>query len=187
MKIIFVTHGETVENAGGVLMGQAIGGELSQLGKLQAQELANALKDTKIDYAYSSDLNRAVQTANEILKYHKDLRLTLSKEIRERSFGSFQGKTKSEVGWQDRMTAEDHADFEPMKELYARIEQFLIKLEKQHRNDTVLLVAHRNVGLILEAIVRGIPVSKISQAGLSNMKTGGMKTFDYAGKSKVTY
>lgn len=120
-------------------MGQLIGGELSPLGKSQAEALAQKLKDTKIDAAYSSDLSRAIQTANEILKYHKDLRLNLAKELRERNFGAFQGKKKSEVGWYDKMTAEDIAGFEPIKDLCSRIRNFLFEIGKQHSDNTVLL------------------------------------------------
>ena len=185
MKIIFVTHGQTLDNAEGILIGQLPGEELSSLGQSQARELGESLKDVKIDCAYSSDLSRAVQTARDILKHHVGLRLVLTEGLRERSYGALQGKKKSEIGWYDEMVYEDHAGFEPLKDLRSRVEKFLLKIEKQHKDDTVLLVAHRNLGIVLESVVRGIPLSELRTVTL--MKTGGMRTFEYNGKkTKVT-
>jgi broad specificity phosphatase PhoE len=178
MKIIFVTHGETLENAEGILMGQLIGGKLSSLGISQAQKVGQELKDTKIDAAYSSDLSRAIETANEILKYHKNLRLNLTKDLRERNLGMHQGKKKSEVklspgGW----LADNEFGYEPIKDLCFRVERFLLSIEKQHKGDTVLLVGHRICGMALECVINKIPINNFST--IVELKQGGMKTFDY--------
>jgi len=178
MKIIFVTHGETLENAEGIIMGQLIGGKLSPLGKLQAQKVGVLLKDTQIDVAYSSDLSRAIETANEILKYHKNLHLNLAKELRERNFGSHQGKKKSEInGLSDRWFTDDGMGFETIEALCSRVEKFLLKIEKPHKNDTVLLVGHRVCGVALECVINQIPTSKFY--AITEMKQGDLKTFEY--------
>ena len=177
MKVIFVTHGETIENASGILMGQAIGGELSPLGRRQAQVAGKELESIQIDAAYSSDLSRAVQTAEEILKYHRELKLILTEALRERSFGSLQGKNKDEVGWRNSMVNEDYGDFGTINSLCSRIGKFLIEIGRRYKNDTVLLVAHRNCGTALECVVNRIPQSEIST--VTPMKNGEIRHYEF--------
>ena len=60
-KIIIVRHGQSTSN----VLGHTTGwhdAELSELGMQQAELLAQALKDEKIDFIISSDLKRAKQT-----------------------------------------------------------------------------------------------------------------------------
>ena len=83
MKIIFITHGQTVENVENIMQGQLIGGRLSDLGKKQAERLAELIKSEKVDAAYCSDLSRAVETARIVLTYHKDLRPIFTSDLRE--------------------------------------------------------------------------------------------------------
>ncbi len=66
MKLILVRHAETEANAKGINPGKEHG-ELTILGKKQAELLAECLKSHKIDKVYSSDFPRAVYTTEQIL------------------------------------------------------------------------------------------------------------------------
>lgn len=182
MKIIFVTHGQTLENAEGIIMGQLIGGELSPLGRSQVKGLAEKLKDAKIDCVYSSDLSRAVQTANEILKYHKNLQLNLTKDLRERNLGRFQGKKISEIQefQEDRWYNKEYSNLETIKGLFSRVKKFLVQINKTHINDTVLLVGHRTCGEALECVMNGVPVSDFGT--LPQLKNADIRIFEYNSK-----
>jgi broad specificity phosphatase PhoE len=69
MRLIIIRHGETNDNANGICQGQN-DSPLSENGIAQAKSLALRFKDRKIDAVYSSDLQRAANTALEILKFH---------------------------------------------------------------------------------------------------------------------
>jgi broad specificity phosphatase PhoE len=157
MKLIITRHGETEENLKGILQGH-LPGKLSLEGKKQAKKLALRLKYEKIDYIYSSDLARSVDTAKEIHKYHKKIPLTLTKELRERYLGKYQGKTKEEVGW-DFKDSKNHfkqpKDSENKKQLYKRANNFLHKLQKKHKKDIVLIVGHGGINKALIAVITG--------------------------------
>jgi len=56
-RLIFVRHGETEENKAKIVQGQKHG-KLSEEGLEQAKKVAERLKDEKIDFIYSSDLDR---------------------------------------------------------------------------------------------------------------------------------
>ncbi len=77
MKLILVRHGQTHENVAKIIQGQSQG-RLTAQGREQAQKVGLRLKDEKISIAYVSDLERAKQTAKEILKYHSETPIVYS-------------------------------------------------------------------------------------------------------------
>ena len=94
-----VRHGETDSNKTGVLQGQ-INVPLSSTGQLQADRAGNHLEKCQFDCAFSSDLERAFQTANTIIKNNKHKETTNDVKtnmlIREKSFGKLENTTLSE-------------------------------------------------------------------------------------------
>jgi len=53
--------------------------------------VAKALKDVPFDTCYSSDLQRAVETAKRVLVHHSGVEIQTQLGMRERYMGSFQG------------------------------------------------------------------------------------------------
>jgi len=144
MKIILTRHGETEENKAGVVMGGAVHGTLSDSGKEQARKLANRLKNEKIDVIISSDLDRAIKTAEEIAKYHPKAKIEIKEELKERNFGEYQGKRKKDIGnWEEKITSLDHhKSMETFDALSNRIKKLVMYIENNYQNKTVLLVGH---------------------------------------------
>ncbi len=173
MRLILTRHGETIENAEGIIQGQSHG-RLSELGKEQARKVANRLKEEKIDAIYSSDLERAAHTAEEIAKYHPHVRINFVRELRERHFGVLQGKKRSDADW--NASKEEYAKphtkpegGESLNDIFERARKFLDSVLHKHRNDTVLFVAHGGLGRALIAVITGKPPSEFPNIGyLSN-------------------
>src|SRR5438477_2725836 len=95
MKLFAVRHGETEWNLERREIGQ-LDSHLSPRGILQAQRLAKRLSGINFDALYTSDLGRAVQTAEIIgLECHKSV--TVDAGLRERHMGVFQGLTEEEM------------------------------------------------------------------------------------------
>jgi len=90
--VYFVRHGQTSDNVLGIIQGQK-DTQLNETGVQQASDVAEALKNIKLDLAFTSDLIRAVDTANAILDHHPNINLTKSEMLRERHMGTLQGKT----------------------------------------------------------------------------------------------
>ena len=66
--------------------------DLTEKGQMQANLVGRRLKDTKIDVAITSDLQRAVQTAEAIIKENDSVNeLTFCKLLRERYMGDLEG------------------------------------------------------------------------------------------------
>jgi broad specificity phosphatase PhoE len=162
MKVIFVRHGETLENRDNILQGQRHG-TLSELGIMQAKAISETLKEMRIDIIYSSDLNRALDTAKEIAKYHASPLIPL-KDLRERDIGVFAGMKREEVPKLDeyKQLGMRPPGGETIEEVYARLERFKNMLMERHNNaSTILVVGHGTMGRVFNLVFSGKGISEI--------------------------
>ena len=117
--IFLVRHGETVDNARQIMQGQTQGC-LNEQGRAQAEAVAQRMAKESIDVVVSSDLRRAVQTAEIIAQPH-GLSVVTTPLLRERDWGSFTGRyipdLRGEV-WPD--------DIESEEQLLLRARSFLL-------------------------------------------------------------
>ena len=157
-RIIAVRHGQTAWNQDKRIQGH-LDIALNGMGQWQASQLAHALADEDIDFIYSSDLARAATTAAAVGS-NTALKIQLEPELRERSFGIFEGKTFSEIEalWpsQARRWRQREPDFAPeggesLVVLQARIASVINRLAARHPGAVVLLVTH---GGVLDALYR---------------------------------
>ena len=93
--LLLARHGETDWNREFRIQGSS-DIELNELGRQQAQFLAQELTDVDLDAIYSSDLSRAQATAAAVAATH-GLDVKLDPRLRERSFGSWEGLTREDV------------------------------------------------------------------------------------------
>jgi broad specificity phosphatase PhoE len=93
-KLFLVRHGQSAGNAEGRFGGHGPT-PLSELGRHQAERAAEALANEGIDAIFSSDLDRAVQTA-EPLSRKLNLPVYATKAFRERHVGVLEGLTFDE-------------------------------------------------------------------------------------------
>lgn len=98
MRILLARHGETDWNAATRIQG-ASDTELNEKGRSQAEALGRRLAESgeKIDICYASPKHRAFETA-EIVCRHLGLTPIPVDDLREVSFGQWEGHTWAEVG-----------------------------------------------------------------------------------------
>ncbi len=94
-KLYLIRHGQSVGNSEGRFGGHTPT-PLSLLGQSQARITAEALKKERFTAIYSSDLRRAVQTA-EPLAHLSSLDVETTPAFRERSVGVLEGLTFNEA------------------------------------------------------------------------------------------
>ncbi|MCK4650304.1 histidine phosphatase family protein [Candidatus Pacearchaeota archaeon] len=172
MRLIITRHGETKENKAGIIQGHSPG-VLSDLGKEQAGKLAKRLKDEKIDLIISSDLDRALDTAKAVIKFHEGVDLVLDERLRERFFGGLEGKKIKELGVPTGMPLMESLkflkdeDFENNEEILARAKD-LVKdiLEKDKGN--VLLVGHGGICKFVIAVLGEKNIEDLKGVWLEN-------------------
>lgn len=95
MYLYLIRHGQTDANVNKIYQGNA-NVPLNDKGKEQAKVIAWRFKSYPIESMYSSNLERALETARAINQYH-DLTLNIENDLQEISLGEWQGKTRSQV------------------------------------------------------------------------------------------
>ena len=149
MRLLLVRHGETAWNATGRLQGQS-DLPLTACGQRQAQALAQVLATNTVQAVYSSDLQRAQQTADSIatgcgLSVRRDTRW------REMAFGCWEGLTWAEIqqrdpailaAWQADPWRRAPPEGETLARVNDRIKMAWACLVAVHDAHTVVLVSH---------------------------------------------
>jgi len=158
-KLILVRHGETEWNRTRRYQGHT-DVELSATGLWQAERLRNRLAVQKIDIVYSSDLKRALNTAQIITSKH-NLAVIPCKELREIDFGELEGMTFDEIqryypDWDGVDSNESIPNGESLSQFASRIELYIARLVEQTDDKTVLVVAHGGSLQVLVCILLGI-------------------------------
>jgi len=123
---------------------------LSDLGRRQAEALARRLAREEIHAIYASDLQRAWETATIIAAPH-GLKVHPEPRLREMHFGVWEGLTFDEIEAQypgsfdalinDPISAGPPGG-ETMGQVMERVRAVLEDLQRNHPQQTVLLVAH---------------------------------------------
>jgi len=148
LHLMLVRHGETEWNVQRRYQGQS-DVPLSELGRRQAKRIAERLAGQKIDAIYSSDLERAWETARVIAEEH-GLDIFPEPRLRELKFGILEGLTFDEAqerfpeminAWLEDFT-NTPKDGEAIDLFNARIIALLDDLKKVHDEQTLLLVGH---------------------------------------------
>jgi probable phosphoglycerate mutase len=120
MAILLIRHGETADNAARIV--QLPASPLSPRGLVQAERLARRLAGMGIARIVSSDLARAVATA-ESLQRVTGVPVSLEPLLQERNFGDLRGTPYAAVGFD--MFAPDYAppNGETWAALHARVDR----------------------------------------------------------------
>jgi broad specificity phosphatase PhoE len=158
--LLLARHGETDWNRDGRFQGHA-DTSLNARGREQAHELAEEVNGVEV--IYSSDLKRAIETA-EVVAERLGLEVTVDSRLRERGFGAWEGLTRAEIEASfreefDRWRSGDGggaADAEAQEAFAARIEAFLTDVLARHPDQTVLVIAHGGSIRVVQAVASGL-------------------------------
>jgi probable phosphoglycerate mutase len=151
-RICMVRHGETDWNVEKRIQGH-IDISLNAAGQAQADAAAAGLAGHEFHAAYSSDLDRAWQTAQAIGR-RRGLEVRRAPGLRERHYGVLQGLTTAEVAVRYPKAyahylarTPDHAfrTGETLVDFAARIVAAIEALAAAHPGETLLLVSHGGV------------------------------------------
>ena len=158
MKLIITRHGQTHWNKKdpSIVQGVADIG-LSEEGKEQSRKLALALKKYNIENIFVSPLNRALDTAIAIKKYHKNAKVHIEDDLKELDFGVFDGLSINEIKikypeiWlareKDKLNHIIPNSIESFAEAYNRAMRVLNKIIAQGKDSVI--VAHGGINKLL--------------------------------------
>ncbi len=156
MTFYITRHGETEWNIKGLMQGHE-DSPLTPLGKGQARQLSDKLRGIHFDEIFSSDLIRAIKTA-EVIALERNLAVKATRALRERNMGIFEG-TKSDEFWslfnewqklseEERKKHKRSGDFETVEEsesMTTRLINFLRETAIAFRGKSILIMTHGGI------------------------------------------
>ena len=160
MRLVLVRHGETDWNKDRRYQGHT-DLELNNMGVWQAERLRERLAKYKIDGVYSSDLRRALATA-QVIASNRELKVIPCKSLREIDFGEFEGMTFDEIQSRYPDWVPTNFDFtthqgESLDQLASRVGTFISSLAEGYSDEkTVLVVSHSGTLRIMLCLLIGI-------------------------------
>jgi len=159
MKVILVRHGRTPWNEEGRLQGWK-GESLSERGKAEVEALAERLRGLKPDAVYSSDLARAVQTAETLVRLNSwNVPHIKDPRLREINHGLWEGLRVSEIPELKNMhTVEGFRPpgGESFREVAYRVAGFMADLRGSGHGE-VLVVGHQVSNAVFTLLAMGFP------------------------------
>lgn len=156
-RLHLIRHGETDWNVQKRYQGsQDI--PLNERGRLQAEEARKSLSDKTFAGIYSSDLKRAMETA-EIIRGEREHLIETFSELQETCYGSLEGKTFAEIEAQFGMRLDFQTQLSNLEKLHHKIipdmesgfeviNRVLPTLEliaRKHKDQDVIVVTHGGV------------------------------------------
>jgi broad specificity phosphatase PhoE len=147
--LYLIRHGETDWNRDRRIQGQS-DTPLNDLGREQARLLGQRLADVPFDLAYSSDLSRAIETAELILE-SRPMPVTTDVGLRERAFGEWEGGSAEEIArayperwaaWRSGARDVSPPGGETQVELERRVTLALDDIVAVNHGRTLLVVSH---------------------------------------------
>ncbi|XP_051974131.1 fructose-2,6-bisphosphatase TIGAR B-like [Xyrauchen texanus] len=141
--LTIVRHGETQYNRDRLLQGQGIDTPLSDTGHQQAAVAGHYLRDLHFTNVFASNLQRAVQTAEIILRnnlHSSATEMVLDPLLRERGFGVAEGRPKEDLKNMANAAGQACRDYTPpggetLEQVKTRFKKFLKSLYQRMLDD----------------------------------------------------
>jgi broad specificity phosphatase PhoE len=161
-RVLLIRHGQSEGNAEGRFGGHT-STPLSTRGRLQAEATAHALAPENFSAIYSSDLRRAVSTAEPLARL-TGLGINETEAFRERSVGVMEGLTFEEAAAEhpEQYGALLRRDFdhvllggESYRQMLDRASRHLDQAIEQHKGGRIIIFSHTGTICILTLHLMG--------------------------------
>jgi len=181
-EILVIRHVETQSNVEGKLQGH-LDSALTDVGKLQAKALAARMPAFEIDALYSSDLGRALATAEEISRTTGKT-VIQNPRLRERAYGVLEG-----LRWDEARLKfpEIHDGYrndpeyvipngESLRQLFHRVAAVMTDLAAEHEGRRIAVVSH---GGFIACLFRFVVELSLSHPRKARLPNAAINAIDY--------
>lgn len=161
--ILFARHGESDWNRTKRWQGFA-DRPLTELGRQQAEALAERLEQIELDAIYASDLQRARETA-EVVARTRGMTVQTTPDLREVDVGSWSGLTRADAegrfpdGYARWLNGgEGWEDGETYHQMSERVIRAIHRIAEAHNGGRLLVIAHGGSIRAVHAAALGVDV-----------------------------
>jgi len=158
--IVYETHSLSVDNERGFGTGW-LDGELSEKGRELARELGERRRDDGIAAVYTSDLGRAVETA-ELAFGGSGTPIHVDWRLRECNYGELNGQPISRFeGEPPRRIDTPYPGGESYRQVVERVRSFLDDLPAELDGTRIVVIGHAATRWALEHLLDGTPLEEL--------------------------
>jgi len=151
VKITYFVHGTTTDNKAHLSTGWTPG-ELTELGIEQSKALKDQVDLNQFDLVISSDLKRAIDSANYAFEDKKEI--LHDARIRECNYGDLNQKPAEQVKYENHIE-EPFPNGESLKDVEARIKDFCNYLLENFDGKHIALMAHKAPQFAFQVLTQG--------------------------------
>lgn len=157
VSIVYETHSTSKDNEAGVASGWSPS-ELSDTGREQAAALGERRRNDGIDVVFSSDLRRAVETA-EIAFAGSDVPLLQDVRLRECNYGDLNsGPVETVHAERAKRVDTPFPNGQSYRDVVDQTREFLRDLARDYDGKRVLLISHSANRWALQHLLEGTPL-----------------------------
>ena len=157
-EIVFETHAISTDNEAGIATGW-LEGQLSEEGRRLARRLGERRRGEWIDTVYTSDLGRAIETA-ELAFGDSGIPIRLDARLRECNYGSLNGAPVFEVERQRiKRIDEPFPGGESYRQTVERMRSFLGDVAVEHGSGRIVVIGHSATRWALDHLLKGVPLA----------------------------
>ncbi len=154
LELVYETHSMTTDNEAGIATGWNEG-RLSEAGRGFAKSLGERRRDDGIVTVFTSDLRRAVETA-EIAFAGSGILVHQDRRLRECNYGELNGRPVAEIDAEKlRRIDEPFPGGESYGDVVERVRRFLDDLFPAFDGGRILLISHAAPRWALENLLHG--------------------------------
>lgn len=163
IEILFETHSLSTDNERGLATGW-LEGRLSETGRRLAKELGERRRADNIAAVYTSDLGRAVETA-EIAFGRSGISIHRDRRLRECNYGTLNGMPASQLeGERARRIHEPFPGGESYHQVVDRVKSFLDDLPRTLDGARVIVIGHSATRWALDHLLCGAELADLVDA-----------------------
>lgn len=151
VKITYFVHGTTTDNEKNIATGWNPG-ELSELGVERVKKLGKLVENEKYDVVFTSDLKRAIDSANYVF----DDKYTAfhTRALREINYGDYTDQPVSKIFKLEHIKLR-FPNGESYQDVEDRMRGFMDHLKENYDGKHIAIVSHQAPQLALEVILNG--------------------------------
>lgn len=163
VELVYETHSISMDNEAGIATGW-LPGKLSVEGRELARELGERRRDDGFAAIFSSDLARAVETA-EIAFGGRGIPMFQDARLRECNYGELNGMPVERLAAErSRRIAVPYPGGQSYQQVVEETRDFLRELAANWDGQKVLIIAHSANRWALEHLLNGIPLEDLVDA-----------------------
>lgn len=186
-------HGESKANVARIIISTLENGlkedyALSELGREQARVSAAGTRLGPNTIIFCSDFSRARETAEIVASVIGTQSPYIVAALRERYFGSFEGKSSAHYAdiWAHDAHTGDHAEYgvESVNDNLKRTTAFILELEDKYDGEDILLVSHGDTLQILQTAFERVDAHK--HRSLTHLETAEIRELTLSDASSAS-